>query len=343
MRSVWILCLLLESLAAGQANPGLPSGAAESSTTEAEHASVPGSQIAPDTPVLTITGLCPKVAARTHPGSAKPVCQTVVTRAQFEKLVGAVQPAMALEVKRQLASSYPKLLVMAQEAEKRGLDRGPAFEGKLRFARLEILSQELTREFQEEASRISEKDISDYYQSNFLDFELATVDRIAVPLQKRVDTSRQTTSEETARELQKEAEQAMGREAAGLRARAAAGEDFSQLQKEAYAAAGINGNPTSTSLGKIHRKNLPATHASVFALQSGEISPVLSDGTGYYIYKLEAKEVESLDAVREEIRGRLQNQRMWDLTQHAEQAFSTDVNGAYFGTASEGEPASSAP
>ncbi len=62
-----------------------------------------------------------------------------------------------------------------------------------------------------------------------------------------------------------------------LRERAAAGKDFTKLQKEAFAAAGMKIESPTVNLPKIRRTGLPQGHATVFDLKVGEISQAISD------------------------------------------------------------------
>src|SRR5262249_7418825 len=130
-------------------------------------------EIPPDAAIITIKGFCPNSAA-----SGKDNCQSVVTRAQFDLMASSIQTSMSPEVKHQLAESYPKLLVMAAQAEKRGLDKGPRYEERMRFARLQILSQEMVRQIQLDSADVSEKEIDAYYQAHSQDFEQASFQRI---------------------------------------------------------------------------------------------------------------------------------------------------------------------
>jgi len=74
-------------------------------------------------------------------------CKTVVTRAEFEKLIDALSPNMPAPARRQLATRYAMGLVMAHEAHKMGIDQGPRFEELLRIARLQVASQQLGQAF----------------------------------------------------------------------------------------------------------------------------------------------------------------------------------------------------
>ncbi len=113
--------------------------------------------------------------------------------------------------------------------------------------------------------------------------------------------------------------------------RAAAGEDFDKLQKEAYAAAGIQGAPAPTNIGKMTRSQIPVSQRSVLDLKVGETSQLFTEPNGYYIYKVAAKESKSLDQARDEIRTTLSQQRLQDSMAKYQQENKATLNEAYFG------------
>jgi hypothetical protein len=337
LRNLYLFCLLFGAVSWGQEKP-VPSAlqpdyrppvVRDNEEDEATPASA--STVAADAPVLTIKGLCPESTNSPSPHPSNASCQTIITRAQFERLADALQPRISPSMKRQLASSYPKLLAMAHEAEERGLEKNPHFEQRLAFARVQILSQELVRQIEEDAAKVSEKDIEDYYRSHAAAFREATLERIFIPNRKRLDPAPKETTPEALRTQRKEAEDAMSHEAQVLRTRAAAGEDFFKLQNEAYAAAGLDSVPPTPSLGQVRRDGLPPAHISVFELKPGEVSPVISDSTGHYVYRLDAKETETLDAVKESIHKTLQSQRTEEMIRVVQEPITTEVNPAYFG------------
>ena len=319
MRDFCVACLLLGTLAWTQAKLTPPAAAQHQDDTQ-KPPSAPA--VGADAPVLTIKGLC----ASAETDRAKSPCQTVITRAQFELLTDALHTDA--QTRRHFAKSYPQFLVMAHQAEQRGLDKQPRFQAKLNFARLQILSQELMSQIQEEAGKVPEADIADYYRNNPGQFESLSVERIVIP--NRVNQQNAELGQ---------AEDAMAKEAELLRARAAAGEDFTKLQKQAYDAAGVSGNnQPNPSMGKMRRRGLPPAHASVYDLKPGEISQVISDPTGHYIYKLDSKGMESLDAVKNEISNTLRAQRVRKMIQSLQQPFTTEVNEAYFGAEPSAQP-----
>src|SRR5271154_4599075 len=219
MRFQCLVCLFLASLAYGQAAPPAPgAGAGEA----------PEIQVGPDDAVITVNGFCSEPA---QPASA---CKTVITRAQFEKLAEALQPGMSLSLRLDVANAYARNLRMAAAAEKRGLDKTPGFEEEMRYPRMQLLAQDLTRALQAEANNITNADVEDYYRKNQSAYEQATVARIFVPRAK------QTTAAHADREdAQTRADaKAMAKVADDLRVRAVKGEDPDKLQIEAYTEAG---------------------------------------------------------------------------------------------------------
>src|SRR5271157_2761732 len=343
MRSKCFVCLLLVSLVYGQAAPpptpsaaGTPAGQSAAPTPE----KAPEVKVEPDDAVVTLKGFC------SDPKQQGDACKTVITRAQFEKIVEGLQPTLAPAARRNLANKYSWYLKMSTAAEQRGLDKGPSFEEKMHYARMQILSQELGKALQEDSGKVTDSDIEDYYKKNETSYEQATFARILIPRAKQIvnpvaapkaDTKAGAKPSATSgtnlppTEAQKKAaEEAMKKIAADVRGRAAKGEDPDKLQKEAYAAAGLTGNAPDTKMEKVRRSTLPANHQGVMDLKPGEVSEVITDPNGgSYIYKLVGKETLSLETVKPEIRNAISSQRYRDGMQGFQG--NVDLNDAYFG------------
>jgi len=340
MRTRWLLCLLLGGLSYGQAAsptpaPPLPrphSRAAMKSTPEEESAQKEAlSRIKPTDPVITVKTAC------SDPAKKGMTCETVITREQFEKLAEALQPNMASPIKLRLANAYSRLIGMSQEAEQRGLDKQPKFEANMGFARMQILSQQLTSALQEEAQKVSDADIEAYYKEKLDSYQEATLQRLYVPRTKQLPPPKavpgvkkdQATLEREERTREKTSEEAMLKTAASLRARASKGEAFDALEKEAYLAAGLKGNPPSTKLEKVRPTTLPPAHHAALELKEGQVGEVISDATGHYIYKLVSKQTVPLEAVKPEIKNLIATQRFRDAMEHFQGA--SQLNDSYFG------------
>ena len=327
--SIWLLCALGGGLAWGQGHSA-PAAASNPSREQAQQQSaVPAAAdtVAMDAPVMTIKGFCPerKGGAGTEKAEG---CETVITRAQFEKMATAIRPNMTASVKQQLASLYPRLLVMAQAAEEMGLDKQSPYEQMIEFSRLQILTQGVTRRLQQESGKVSDEDVTEYYKKNQEMFEEYTLQRLFVPLRK--SESQPKSGKKNGVEQAASSERELDELAKKLQARAAAGEDFLKLQREAFDVAGVTVASPTTSMGTVRRTALPAAHKEIFELQVGQVSPVITDSAGHYIYKLEAKQQLALEKVRDEIRQTLESQRAKEALDKIQNSYSTDLNQQYF-------------
>lgn len=316
------LCLLLASMAWGQAaQPALPATPEKNIPVTPKPSEA---QVGPDEPVLTFDGFCADNIPRDRP------CKTIVTRAQFEKLTEALQPGMPLELRLKVANAYARMIRMAAAAEKRGLDKTPAFEEEMRYARLQLLSQDLSHALQEEANNISESELEDYYHRNQMSFEQATLARIFIPHSKRAASGTAQSFAAAQPDAHEQADAALMTQLAfDLRERAVRGEDPDKLQLEAYTEAGITGASSNTKLEKVRRAMLPPQHESVMDLEPGQVSQVFSDPEGaHFIYKMLGKETLPFEDARAESRSQMASQRYRDSMQ----AFQGSVvfNDAYF-------------
>ncbi len=148
MRIRSLAILLLCSLAVGQAapsSPAKPAGKSSAPSGAPQKGATPGAEVPVSAPVITVNGICEKPAPSAKPATAAKstaACKTVITRAEFEALADALQPNMNAAMKRRLADVYPKMLVMAYEARKRGLEKVPKYKQVQQFAKLQNLSQE---------------------------------------------------------------------------------------------------------------------------------------------------------------------------------------------------------
>jgi chemotaxis protein histidine kinase CheA len=357
MRMSWLVCVLLGTLAWGQASaPAPPQAVPPSGAPTTPQPQVDTSASVPDNAaVITVNGVCspqPRATA-TKAGAAKPAtsktpadCKTVITKAEFERLATAVAPNITPQLKKQLAGVLPRLIAMSNQARKQGLDKTPQFEEMIKFAKMQVLTNELQRKVQAEATKVPDADIEKYYKEHQTDFEQYNVDRLFIPRAKQVseaESKEENEKEEKPTEEQQkakqdaekakaeESEQAMTKLAEAIRARAAAGEDFAKLQKEAFDAAGMKIDAPTVNLPSVRRTGLPQGHTAAFDLKPGEVSQVISDTGGHYIYRLNSKNEMSMDNAKAEIHSRLQNDRMRERMEKLNSSFKVDTNEAYFG------------
>jgi hypothetical protein len=361
MRKSWLMCVLLGTLAWGQAVPGAPAPPQPAPAPVDTSASV-----AANAAVITVLGVCPTppkataakgTAAKPATASKAPTaktaaadCKTVVTKAQFEKLIGNLTPSVTPQAKKQLAGILPRLIAMSTEARQKGMDKTPQFKDRLKFREMQLLAEALQQDIHDDAGKISPEQIEKYYKEHAESFEQFNVDRLYVPRTKQGEAEakeddekdeKATDEEKKAKEAEQkakadDAEQAMTKLAASLRARAAAGEDMVKLQKEAFDAAGMKIESPNVNLANVRRTGLGQGHASVFELKPDEVSQVISDSGGHYIYKLNSKTQQPLDQATNEIRGKLQNDRAREMMEKVNNSFKVETNEQYFGPTTVG-------
>src|SRR6059058_3571068 len=294
-----LVCLLLCALAWGQTSSPKPATPQKPATPKAETTgpaakASEAAQVPPDAPVITIKNVCDNATAEAAKSAD---CKTVVTRAEFERLLNAVAPQIPANARRQVATKYANLIVMAHEARKMGLDKGPHYEELMKIGRMQVLAQVLGQDLQEKAAQIPEREIQDYYKKNDAAYQEADLQRLFIPHSKQLEPPREKLSDEETKKHQDEADEAMKKEAEALHTRAASGEDFDKLQQEAFTTGGLKANPPSTKLGKVRRSSLPADQGAVFDLKSGEVSQLISGPNGYFVYKVGEKDTLPLEKV----------------------------------------------
>jgi hypothetical protein len=292
---------------------------------------IPSTAVAPDAPVITIKGLCERPA---NSAATPSDCSTVITRAEFEKILNAVQqPNMAAAQKKTFAARYVTALMLAEKAHELGLDQGPEFDEQMYLARLQLLDRQAGLRMQRDAANIPDSEIDDYYQQHAADYKAISVERIYVPKQKQNQASAEKPA--AGADVGKEpvpSETEMKNEADKLRASAASGEDFTKLQQEAYDFAGSKMKATNVKMEKIPRTSIPASDASIFDLKSGEVSPVFSDQTGYRIYKVEEITNLALPSVHNEIAQTLRAEKMKNAFDALEKSATATYEDRYFST-----------
>jgi len=365
MRKSWLLCVLLGALAWGQAQPetkpetkpAAPSQAPGAETKpEAKPAAADAKpakdELPPTAVVLTIVGVCPpapKPAAGAKPaGAKKPAdCMTQITRAQFEKIEHGISFNPTPQLERQLESALPRFMAMSEAAKKKGMENTDYYRENLKMAKMQILTNALQHAVQEQADKVPQSEIDEYYKKNPEAYEQFSLDRLFIPRHKTVSAEeqkeeakeaelteeQQKTKEADEKAKQEKSDEELTKLADTLRARAAAGEDFIKLQKEAFEAAGSKVENPNVNLPKVRRTGLPPAHVAVFDLKANEVSAVISDAGGHYIYKVVSKEVLPLDQVSMEIHNKLKSEHLKEMMDKYTTSFTAVPNEKYFGAA----------
>lgn len=324
--------------AAPQQKPAAAPSAKPAPGPEIQKAEPAEAAVAEDAPVITIDGVCEKPAA--NPAD----CKTVVTRAQFEKMLAMVAPSRAgmptqfpPAVKRNMATQYSQLLTVASAAEKEGVENSPQAQELLKFARLQALAQAFTRQLQQKVEP-TDAEIQTFYSENSAKLEQVILDRIFIP--KTSEAAKPASAKKPAGSATKaaggavkeaSANTAFTEKAEKLRQRAVAGEPFDKLQKEAIQGSNFPSAPDTRMAAQ--KGTLPPDQESVFSLKPGEVSKVFNEPSGAYIYKMVSKGPIPLAQVKDEIKQRLTQEKMQAAMEAVLKSSKPVLSEQYFGPA----------
>jgi len=307
-------------------------GAAASSQKPADAAQVPATE-----PVITIHGLCPTGTAGTATKkgvSPSAGCTTKITKAQFDRLVQAINPnnqALPANARRSIAQRYTELLAFANAAEKAGVEKDPRFSERLRIQRLSTLAEFYRLSLEEKYKNPPQSEIDAYYKEHQADFQQAKLRRIYIP---KTDLSGKSNTPEQRTAFQNKAEQL----AKDIQERAAKGEDIDKLQKEVYSTLGMTSSPPSTEIGNVRKGALkPEDEKAIFALNPGGVYKS-DEASAIVIYKLESKETMPKEAAKDEISRTLFRQKMEARMKEITGSVKPDLNEKYFGPAAPAGP-----
>jgi len=322
------VCLLLAGIALGQSSSpqSTPTLKPRPNAPPADQPAASSSNVAPDAPVITVPGLCDKPAGLS---SSPADCKTVITRAEFEKVAG---PNMAPVQRKAVADQYVKALVLEQKAHEQGLDHSPEFEQQMKIARLKILANMAVQQLQKESGNVPDNEIEDYYRQHTADYKTISFERLYIPKQKFVDPGTQKPNDPDADKKRAASEAEMKEEADKLRTRAAAGEDLTKLQQEAYDFAGLKQKAQTARQDNVRKNGVPPADASIFELKSGDVSQVFNDPTGLMIYKIDETKDLSLENVRDEISRTLQSEKMKNSFDAVTNSAKPTLDENYFAT-----------
>lgn len=268
--------------------------------------------------VLRIKGVCH--AAETNRAD----CETKVTREEFERIAHAANPSMPREERRHLGQDYAHLLAMAQAAQKLDVEKDPAYQAALHLATLRLLEEALTRKLQREAEQVTSEQVEAAYKREQLRYMQADLLRVFIPEAPAADHEDEIgTSDIPMKDVAEE-----------IRTRAAAGANFNKLQTQAFVRAGIKGTPPETALSSVTPEAIPGHAEVVFSLKPGDVSPVLKNAAGFFVYKLVSKQVRPLEAVRTQIAKELASKQLEKLLKAVDGSVRAEFDPDYFPPAS---------
>jgi hypothetical protein len=278
-------------------------------------------QVAPDAAVITINGFCPGSTNK-----ETPACSTKINKQQFSEMISSMSfnPQLANNpvAMKAFAESYVQALVIADAAEKSGLDKDPQFQELMKIIRVRTLADSYRRMLQQKNSNPSSEQIENYYKQNTARYEQIELDRVAIPL----------SNPKLGKEAQADFRQKAQTLANQARTKLVNGDDPGKVQADAYRTLGLT-PPLTTDLGSKRRGSLSGSlEQELFALNAGEVSKVETDPSSINIYKVRSRTTLPLERVRTEIAQDIQQKEIQSAMQAITGGVKADFNDQYFKT-----------
>jgi hypothetical protein len=188
-----------------------------------------------------------------------------------------------------------------------------------------VLAKAFYHQIEEQATNVPDSEIQKFYMEHKANFEQGEVRRLAIPRSTLTNPLQPVDGHDVKVKMDE------------LVARAARGEDFDQVQQEAYIMFGITAAPPPTKPRMARRASLRPTEATVFDLKVGEVTQVLNSPDAFVILKLESKRFVPIGQAQSEFKPFLQQRRKTEALQSDSKNVTAKFNLAYVGTATAPE------
>lgn len=221
-----------------------------------------------------------------------------LTAAQFDQLIDMLPAQMKAQARgpgrKQFADNLVKVMTLAQEGHRRGLDQTPAFKLQTMFQQDNYLAGLTFSQLGN--GKVTEEDAHKYYEEHKQEWDTITARHILIRFQGSAVPVRAGQKDLTDAEALAKAQD--------IRKRLLAGEDFATLAKAESDDTGSGAN--GGELGAFHHGQMvPAFEAAANSLKAGEISEPVKTQFGYHIIKVEKHDSKPFEEVRAEIEKRL--------------------------------------
>jgi peptidyl-prolyl cis-trans isomerase C len=250
-----------------------------------------------------------------------------ITAGQYLDLVKAL-PAQYQEAargpgRREFAKNLVELQVLADQAEKSGLDKQPETARQLEFQRENMLAQAEFMNLQQTAT-VSDADLQAFYDAHKNEYEILTARHILI----RVKGAPMPAA---AGKPELSDEEALAK-AQALRKRIVGGEDFATVAK-------AESDDTSSGekggdLGEFKKGMMvPPFETAAFAQKVGEVGEPVKSPFGYHIIQVQSHTTKSLADVKPELLAQLKPTAARKQVETMAASVKVDISDSYFGPA----------
>ncbi|MBI2212376.1 MAG: peptidylprolyl isomerase [Acidobacteria bacterium] len=256
---------------------------------------------------------------------------TEVRQSAFEAALASLpaeyQMYVAQQGKRAFADDYVRMMVLAQDAVSRKLDKEPKVAAQLALVRENTLAAALVKSI-EEATVPTEPEITARYESK--KGSLETVDARHILVAFKGSPAAKPENELTEEQAKAKAE--------SIKAKLAGGADFAELAKAESddTFSGAQGG----SLGAFGRGQMvPEFETAAFSNEVGKVGEVVRTQFGFHVIEVTRRGAPALDEVRSDLTDELRNELVQKKVAELTGKVSVTMDDAYFGAA----PAAAAP
>lgn len=246
-----------------------------------------------------------------------------VTAKEFDDFISDLPPQVQMmaqgPAKRMVADELVKVKLLAQEAEKRGLENSPKYKRQMELMKEQLLASEVASA---EQQSVDDAAARKYYDAHPAEFEQVKARHILI--RSGVPASTQPGAKPVTDEEAKAKVEA-------IRKRIVEGkEDFAKVAKAESddKHSGEEGGELGT-FG--HGMMVPEFEQAAFALKPGEISQPVKTQFGYHLIQVEEKKEQPFDEVKDELKQKLGPEKVDQLVNQLKKSEKVELNEKYFG------------
>lgn len=248
---------------------------------------------------------------------------TEVRQSEFEAAVKSIpeqyQAYAAGPGKRAFAEDFVRMKLLAESAEKAGLEKDPATAAQLRLLRMNALANAQLAKMNETV-KLSEVDVQKSYEEKKATLERAKARHILIAF-KGSAAQQAGKKELTEAEAKAKADE--------LRAKLVAGADFAVTAKAESDDVGSGAN--GGDLGSFTRGQMvPEFDKAVFDGKVAEISPVVRTDYGFHIIQVQERNATPIAEVRAQIEEELKQKKLQQTIDAMKDAAKPTYDEAYF-------------
>jgi peptidyl-prolyl cis-trans isomerase C len=255
-----------------------------------------------------------------------------ITAAQWDQLIDSLpqqyQKAAHGPQKRQIAEQLVVTKILAQDAEKRGVDQQPLVKQQLAFSRENVLASALYNDLVKNV-KVDDAAIQAYYDAHKNEFESIKARHILVRFKGSAVPLRTGSKELSDDEALAKAQD--------IRKQLAAGGDFATLARAESDDTGSGANGGDLGTFK-HGQMVGAFETAAFSLPVGQISEPVKTQFGYHIIKVEEKQTKSQADAKPEIADKLRPEIAKKEVDDMRKKASVTFDDGYFGPAAAPKP-----